>query len=413
MNKLPYKVTIVAPTCFYYQTPIFRELAADSRIELMVYFCSEEALHAQDVQVMYKSDGRWGGETELLEDYSYKFLRNYSPSPSYLKWPLGLINFGIWNEIKNNRPDAVILMSWMNATWWIATLACKFFKVPILYMTDANIRDDMANRRWKLRTKRLLLAKILFPLTSGFLYAGTANRQLYSHYDVPDEKLFEFAYSWGYEALLAASDNLNSDRRQLRAELGVSEDTFLFLFSGRLSHEKRPFDLLEAYRRVTSPNKALVFVGDGQLKRELLKYVTDHELGGVHFAGFKDRVQLLKYYTICDVLVLPSSYEPWGMVVNEAMCFGKPIIVSDQVGAGMDLVLQDYNGYVFPKGDVEAMTSALNQLMGLPEKERLAMGNKSRELIEKWTEKHLSGLLTQHLDTIYSRKDTKANKDLA
>ena len=169
LNQPRYKVAIIAPTCFYYQAPIFRDLAANSRIELMIYFCSVEALHAQDVQRMYTTEGRWGGETELLEGYTYKFLRNYSPSPSYLKWPWGLINFGIWNEIKNTRPDVVILMSWMNATWWMAILACRFFKIPFLYMTDANVRDDLTNGSWNNWVKRVLLKNIIFPLTSGFL----------------------------------------------------------------------------------------------------------------------------------------------------------------------------------------------------------------------------------------------------
>ena len=412
-GRRPYKVAIIAPTCFYYQIPIFRELAVNSRIELMIYFCTEEALHAHDVQKKFKSDRRWGGETELLEGYPYKFLRNYSPSASYINWPLGLVNVGIWNEIKNNRPDVVILMSWMNITWWVAILACQFFKIPFLYMTDANVRDDLTNRGWKNWFKKVLLGKMLFPLTSGFLCSGEANRQLYTRYGVPDEKLFNFAFSWGYKALLGASDSLKPKRQQLRAELGIPEDTFLFLFSGRLSREKRPFDLLEAYWRVTSPNKALLFVGDGQLKSELVTYVADHGLDGVNCAGFQDRVEILKYYAICDVLVLPSSYEPWGMVVNEAMCFGNPVIVSDQVGAGMDLVVHGYNGYVFPSGDVEAMASAFNHLMGLSEEERLEMGSRSRELMEKWTEKHLPGMLIQHLDTIYSRKGTRADKNLS
>ena len=352
---------------------------------------------------MYKSDGRWGGETELLEGYTYKFLRNYSPSPSYLKWPGGLLNLGIWSEIKRNRPDVVILMSWMNATWWLAILACRYFRIPFLYMTDANVLDDLTINRWKKWAKRILLGKILFPLTSGFLCSGKANRQLYKQYGVPEGKLFEFAYSWGYEALLGVSDNLKSQKRQLRAELGIPEDTYLILFCGRLSREKGTFDLLEAFGRITSPKKALVFVGDGELKARLGEHIADHDLDGVHFAGFQDRVELLKYYAISDVLVLPSSHEPWGMVVNEAMCFGIPIIVSEQVGAGLDLVLEGYNGYVFPKGDVEALVNAFNHLMGLPEEEQLAMGGRSKEMIEKWTQKNLPGMLIHQLDAIYSR----------
>jgi len=280
-------------------------------------------------------------------------------------------------------------------------------------MTDANVRDDLTNRSWKSRAKKLLLGNVLFPLTSGFLCSGEANRQLYIKYGVSEKNLFEFAYSWGYRALFGVSDDLKSQKRKLRTKLGIPEDTFVFLFCGRMSHEKRPFDFLEAYRRVASPDKALIFVGDGPLKGELKEFVADHQLDCVHFAGFQDRVEVLKYYAICDVLVLPSSYEPWGMVVNEAMCFGNPVIVSDKVGAGLDLVFQDYNGYVFTTGDVKAMASAFSDLIGLSQEERLAMGSRSRELMEKWTGKDLPGLLTQHLDFIYSRKDTRVDKNIA
>ena len=84
-TKSQFKVAIIAPTCFYYQTALFRELAAHPRIDLTVYFCSDEGLVAKDVQEMYKVDKQWGVDDELLRGYEYKFLRNYAPQPSYLK----------------------------------------------------------------------------------------------------------------------------------------------------------------------------------------------------------------------------------------------------------------------------------------------------------------------------------------
>ena len=147
--KTRYKLAIVAPTCFYYQVALFRQLASHPRIDLTVYFCSDEALHARDVNEMYHVDEKWGDESELLAGYRHKFLPNWSPTPSYLKWPYGLMNFSIWKEIKNNKPDFIILMSWMNATWWVAIAACLLYKVPFLYMTDANVQAEMVGPRWK------------------------------------------------------------------------------------------------------------------------------------------------------------------------------------------------------------------------------------------------------------------------
>ena len=95
--KTKYKVAIVAPTCFYSQVSLFRKLAEHPRIDLMVYFCSDEALFARDVRHMYGTDSRWENEDTLLTGFNFKFMRNYSPMASYLKWPLGLVNLGIWN----------------------------------------------------------------------------------------------------------------------------------------------------------------------------------------------------------------------------------------------------------------------------------------------------------------------------
>ena len=194
-TKSRFKVAIVAPTCFYYQAALFRELAAHPRLDLTVYFCSDEGLTARDVLEMYKVHQRWGEDNEMLGGYQCKFLRNYAPQPSYLKWPFGLINFGILKEIVSNRPDAVILMSWMNPTWWMALAACVLLRIPFLYMTDANVEIERYRSKWKRRIKQLALGKTLFKLCSGFLCAGRANRHLYRLYGVPDRKLFSFAYS--------------------------------------------------------------------------------------------------------------------------------------------------------------------------------------------------------------------------
>ena len=130
LTKPSYKLTIVAPTCFYYQVDLFRQLAAHPRIDLTVLFCSDESLRAQDLQDMYHTQEKWGDESKLLDGYQHKLLPNFSPTPSYLKWPFGLINFSIWNEIKRNRSDAVVLISWMNLTWWVVIAACLMYKVP-------------------------------------------------------------------------------------------------------------------------------------------------------------------------------------------------------------------------------------------------------------------------------------------
>ena len=253
-------MAIIAPTCFYYQSALFRALSKNPRIDLTVYFCSDEGLHSRDLQRMYHSDKYGGMGTAILQGYKYRWLRSFSPRPTYLKSLYGLINLGVWGEIRRTRPDVVVLMSWMNPTWWIAILACLVSKIPLLYLTDANVTAEATKGTFKTWAKKLFLGRWLFRWTAGFLCAGTANRLLYKHYGVPDHKLVPFAYSWGYDEYLRVSTELSPRKLELRDELGIPRDKFVFLFCGRLSKEKGTDLLLQAYHQLLSPDKLLVFV---------------------------------------------------------------------------------------------------------------------------------------------------------
>jgi len=401
--KSRYKVYIVAPTCFYYQADLFRELSAYPDIDLTVYFCSNEGISARDIQEMYKVDEQWIANEWLLKGYKSILLRNYAPRPSYLKWPVGLINFGIIKEIFLYRPDVVILMSWMNPTWWMALAACVLLRIPFLYMTDANIQIEKYRSSRIRQIKHLALGNTLFRLCSGFLYAGRANRHFYRLYGVPDRKLFRFAYSWGYKSWRQKSVELKPQRNRIRAEIGIPEESLVIIFCGRLSSEKNLFHLLDAYHKLEHEGKVLIFVGDGDLRLPLKEYVDKLGADSVHFFGFQNRDQIGKYYAVSDLLVLPSVRETWGIVVNEAMCFGLPVIVSNQVGAGADLVFNGRNGYRVST-DGEALFHSIETIADLSEEERSLMGIKSTEILENWSNRNLGESLVSCITLIKGQR---------
>jgi glycosyltransferase involved in cell wall biosynthesis len=104
----------------------------------------------------------------------------------------------------------------------------------------------------------------------------------------------------------------------------------------------------------------------------------------IKFLGFKNQTELPRYYDLCDVLVLPSVYEPWGLVINEVMNAGRAVIISDQVGCGPDLVHPGVNGYIFPAGDIAALARALTDVLNDPNRPR-RMGARSLEIIRHWS----------------------------
>jgi glycosyltransferase involved in cell wall biosynthesis len=144
-------------------------------------------------------------------------------------------------------------------------------------------------------------------------------------------------------------------------------------------------DLLEAFARANVPNSYLVFAGDGPLRTSIEQRAC--ELGvseRVHILGFVNQSQLPSVYCASDLLVLPSLYEPFGFVVNEAMLCGCPVAVSDRVGAKYDLVRQGETGCIFATGDVDALAAILRDVLSDSDKRR-QMGTAARKRMETWS----------------------------
>lgn len=385
--KKTYKVAIVAPTPFHYHVPLYRQLSEMTEIELMVYYCSDETLRGADIEKMYCIKDKMVDPENMLGGYNYKFLKNFSLKPSYMRWPFGLINLGVWREIRKNKYNVVIIQSWTNFTWWLIAFACLIFKTPYMFMTDANELGTEFKGGLKRKVKKLLLGKILFKYASGFLTSGIANEYFYWNYGVLYQKMKRMPFSWGYNDILGYAEKIKEDRIKMRNEFGVSDNDFVFLYVGRQSKEKLPLNLIDAYNKVEAKNKKLFFVGDGPMAKEIKEYVSSKNIKNVEFFGFQKRPYLFTFYNIADVLILPSDNEPWGIVVNEAMCFGLPIIASDRVGASLDLVETNYNGFVFKAGDVDKLTIYMQKILDMVPEKRKLFGDRSKTIIISWIKK--------------------------
>jgi len=386
-DNYKYKIAIISSVPFYYHVPLYHKLTNASEIDLTVYYCSDETLHGVDVKKMYQAHSQMVDSVYLLSGYKNKFIKNYSPFPSFMHWPFGLINFGIWGEIKRGDYDAVILQAWTNLTWWLAFLACLFYKTPVFFMTDSNVLSESFRSMWRKKLKKILLGKFLFKKATGFLTSGKTNEQFYKGYEVPKEKMVRLPFSWGYEELLKKAQKLGAKREDLRKSFDLEKNDFVLLYIGRLAKEKNPFILLEAFNLVNHPRAKLFFVGGGPLRSKVEKRIKELKLKEVYLIGFRSRETVFNFYTMADAFVLPSKSETWGIVVNEAMCFGLPIIASSQVGAAADLVKDGYNGFIFPAGDTKELATCIEKLIHLPSEERLLFGERSVEIIKEWINK--------------------------
>lgn len=373
------KISILTSHVIQYQAPLFKKLA--EKAEVQVYFC-------WDFGMKKTYDPEFGKEVDwdipLLQGFSWKLLRNLSFYPSNGFW--WKINPGIIPSLIRHNPDALLLYGWNGITEWMAIFTALIFRIPIIIHSENPLGQEMKKKKWLLIAKKIILG-FLFKIMKAAVFIGEENRKFYEFYGVPSRKLFFSPYSVDNERLR------NSPVKDLRIDLNLDPEDVTILFVGKLIHKKRPMDLLRAYEKLDFEKKALIFVGDGELREELEQYAKIKNINKVIFAGFQNQNELPDWYATADVFVLPSGAgETWGLVVNEAMNFGLPIVVSDTVGCGPDLVREEENGFIFKLGDVDALSLSLRKMMKVEVREEY--GRRSREIIQDYSyEKEIEGIL--------------------
>ena len=267
----------------------------------------------------------------------------------------------MWGLIRESHFDAAILPGYFYFTAWIAIAAAKWNGTPILFITDSHsLRSWRTQSPWKLRFKKWLVRRI-FSLASAILVSSSGGVEYLKSLGFSSDHIFLVPTAvdndWWTERAAKV------DRSAARTAWKIPADGTVALFCAKLQRWKGPMDLLEAFARANVPNSLSRFCRRWA-GTEYISNAGQDELGledRVRFLGFVNQSQLPSAYCAADLFVLPSLFEPFGLVVNEAMLCGLPVAVSDRVGARFDLVRPDENGYVFPAGDVEALTAILKE----------------------------------------------------
>jgi glycosyltransferase involved in cell wall biosynthesis len=356
-----------------YFAPLYRELARRTEVDLTVFFYSDET-------VREFADPGFGRRIEwdvpLLGGYRHGFCSSSRRTPIG-GGPLARRNLDLIPRLREF--DVTWAHGYAHLTAWLAFLAARRWRKPFLLREEATLLPRRSQLR--LAVKGPLL-RLMFASAWG-LYIGEQNRRYLEHYGMAPERMFPARYAVDNSFFRSAAERLRPVAPELKAELGLRGDRPVVLFCGKLTPKKQPLVLADAFLRLQARVPcSLLLVGDGELRPQL-----ERVLGGrrdVVFAGFMNQTEIAKAYAASDVLVLPSAVEPWGLTVNEAMCFGLPIVVSDQVGCAEDLVRPGWNGFVVPYGDADALAGALETL-ALDSHLRGAFGARSLALIDHYS----------------------------
>lgn len=369
------RLAVVASHVIQYQDPFFRLLAAEPSLDVEVLFCSDEGAKVyRDVDM--GTSLRW--DLELLHGYRHEFLANRGSGHGFFR----LLNPGLATAIARGKYDAVLFMTgWAWATAWLGFAVCRFLRIPFLLFGDSSFVPDESSPRAQFRAG---VMRALFGLTSGFLISGAFNADYYRHYGADPRRFFPMPWAIDNDRFSEASRFAPGEREALRARYGIGADQMAILFSAKLIERKDPRTLLEAFAAMRHRDRAaLVFMGDGVLRPELEREVSERRIPNVHFLGFVNQTEIPKHYAMSDVFVLPSAFDPRATVINEAMACGLPVILTDRCGPVGDIARDGDNAFVMQFGDRATLTDRLDRLAA-DEPLRRRMGERSRERIAEW-----------------------------
>jgi len=363
-----------------YQAPLLRRISQEPDIDLKVFFSSDLSVRGY-VDSGFGVQVKW--DIPLLDGYAYEFLPRVNDGDTIgFATPL---NWGVFRRLRAGGFDAIWVFGYNRLVCLQAIVAAKVLGIPVILRVESNLR--LQRSPLKLAAKRLFF-HLLRPGVACVVPIGKHNRAYWQYYWGENFPAFPMPYAVDNEFFQRKSAEAAPHREAFRQALGLRPGMPIILYASKLQARKRCIDLVDAFLRLAAesggePPACLLIVGDGEERAAIEARVRASGTPHIRMLGFRNQTELPAFYDLCDVFVLPSLSETWGLVVNEVMNAGRPIVVSDQVGCQPDLVQDGFNGFVFPAGDVDGLTACLRRLVHSAEL-RESMGRNSRRLIQEY-----------------------------
>lgn len=358
------KLAIVASHPVQYYAPLFRTLAG--QLDLTVFYAHRDS---QEDQARAGFGVGFAWDVDLLSGYDHVFLENTARHPGLGRFS-GVDTPDIGERLRSSGCDGVLVLGWYLKCFIQALVAARRAGIPVMVRGDSQLGTPRSSAK-------TMLKSALYPLFlrqfSAALVVGERNRAYWQHYGYPAARMFASPHcidtAWFAERATPAA------RGAVRDRLGIAPDTPVALFAGKLIDFKRPGDFIAGVAAARANGTAIeaMIAGAGELEPAVRKQAA--ALGvPLHMLGFCNQTEMPGAYAAADVLVLPSTgRETWGLVANEALACGRPIVLSDAVGCAPDLARDPRAGRTFPLGHTQACGAALREVLaGSPDRIAIA-----------------------------------------
>jgi glycosyltransferase involved in cell wall biosynthesis len=346
---------------------------AFSHLQRLVDQRPDVTMHVLQIALVEGDRQAMGTPDPAEHAYSYEVLFETSLN----QVPLRARTAALLRRTAAFRPDVVNLTGYYDPATWVLMAYCRARGIRLILSNESTAADGPRNA-WKERFKRFLIRQF-----DGFFTFGTQSAQYMLGLGAAPDRIFSRRNAVDNARLSETFQRARPERAAEHARRGLAR--YQFIFVGRLIPVKNLERLMRAFDQARTSARmgadwGLLLLGNGLLNETLHAQAP----AAVTFLPGVPWYEVPRYLALADVFVLPSTLEPWGLVVNEAMACGLPVLVSDRCGCAVDLVRAGENGFTFDPFDETALTDHLRQFMELPDSERRRLGERSRVLIQAY-----------------------------
>ncbi|WP_158217614.1 glycosyltransferase family 4 protein [Lottiidibacillus patelloidae] len=304
------------------------------------------------------------------------------------------LSFDVIKYLKKNLFDIIVIGGYSTPTGMLAIEVLKLKKIPFILNSDGGILSNESNIKF-------MIKKHFISSASYWLSTGKKTNEYLVNYGADEGNIYIYPFTSLSEKDLLKSTLDKLTKKKYKENLSIDYDKCI-LSVGQVIHRKGFDVLLNSISRI--PKEIGVYIIGGIPPEEYLKIVHELSLSNVHFLSFKSKNELKKYYMASDLFVLPTREDIWGLVINEAMAHGLPVITTDKCNAGLELVKDFDNGYLVQVDNSDTLANKIEKILYDDiVSERMAI--RSLKKIRRFTIENMAIETNKIFETILKKRD--------
>ena len=292
-------------------------------------------------------------------------------------------------KIRSVKHDKLILSGYASPSIMLAIAYCRLTGREYIIESDGGF--DKKDRF----PLRILKKFLLLGAKAHFTTCDSHVRYL-ENLGIKKDKIYKYPFSSLWQKDILPMLPTKAEKDKIKTELDIPYDKVV-LSVGRFIHKKGYDVLLSAARNID--NNTGIYIIGGKAASSYTEYVEQHKLSNVYFVDFMSKENLKKWYALADVFVLPTRSDIWGLVINEAMAAGLPVVTTDMCMAGLEMVTDDINGYIVPIENSTILAEKINAILNY-DGIRKEMSENSLKKIKEYTIENIAKRHIEILETL-------------